>query len=69
LKTLLERHTEGDGDFERSLERRRVFILLNRYDGLPCDADFIRKFLLRHSLQGAECSDLIFYRGHQSAIR
>jgi hypothetical protein len=69
LKTLIERHTEGDGDFERSLERRRVFLLLNSYDSLPRDADFICKFLLRHSLLRAEFPDLIFYRGHQSAIR
>ena len=36
---------------------------------VPCHADFIREFLLRHIADGAELSNLIVYDGHQSAVR
>lgn len=39
------------------------------YDRLPCDADLIREFLLRHLAEGSEFSNLIAYGGHQSAFR
>lgn len=36
---LIQGHGEHIGDAERSLECQRVFALLDRGDGLACDAD------------------------------
>jgi hypothetical protein len=59
LKAALKRHTQHDGNLERSLERRRVLILLDSDDRLPCDADAIGEILLRHLSQGPEFPNLV----------
>jgi hypothetical protein len=69
LEALLERHTQHDCHFERSLEGRRILVLLDRNDCLACDADPVGEFLLRHLPPGAKFSNLIAYSGHQSAFR
>jgi hypothetical protein len=69
MEALLERHAEHDGHFERSLKRRRVLVLLNRYDRLPCDTDSIGELLLRYLSLGSELPNLIAYGGHQSVLR
>jgi len=69
LEALLERHTKHDCHFERSLKRRRILVLFDRNDRLPCDADSIGELLLRHLPEGPEFSNLIAYCGHQSAFR
>jgi len=69
LEALLERHTKLDCDFERGLKGRRILVLFDRNDRLPCDADSIGELLLRHLPEGPEFSNLIAYRGHQSALR
>ena len=69
LEALVKRHAKRDCHFKRSLEGRRILVLFDSYDGLPCDADLIRKFLLRHLAEGPEFSNLIAYGGHQSAFR
>jgi hypothetical protein len=69
LEALVKRHTKRDCHFKSSLERRRILVLFDSYDCLPCDADLIRKFLLRHLAEGPEFSNLIAYGGHQSAFR
>jgi hypothetical protein len=69
LKALLKRDTKHDCHFERSLKGRRIFVLFDCDDRLPCDADSIGKFLLRHLSEGPEFPYLISYRWHQSALR
>src|SRR5206468_10075933 len=69
LEALLKRHTKRDCHFERSLKRRRILVLFDGYDRLPCDAHLISEFLLRHLAEGPEFSNLIAYGGHQSAFR
>lgn len=69
LEALLKRHTENHCHFERRLERRRILILFDGYNGLPCDANLIGELLLRHRAEGPELSNLIAYGGHQSAFR
>ena len=43
LEALLERYTQHDRDFERSLQRRRILVLFDRNDRLPCDARLDRR--------------------------
>jgi len=69
LEALVERYTERDGHFEGSLKRRRVLVLFDRNDRLPCDADSIGEFLLRYLSQSPQFPDPIAYGGHQSALR
>ncbi len=69
MEALLKRYTKHDCDFERSLEGRRILVLFDGYYRLPCDADSIGEFLLRHLAEGPEFSNLIAYGGHQSAFR
>ena len=69
LETLLERYAEHDGHFERSLKRRRVFVLFDRNNRLPRDADAIGELLLRYLSSGSEFPNLIAYSGHQSVFQ
>ena len=69
LEALLERHTQHDCHFERSLKGRRILILLDRNDRLACDADSISQLLLRHLPHSPKFANLIAYSGHQSAFR
>lgn len=69
LEALFNRHPKRDCHFERSLERRRILVLFDGYNRLPCDADLIGQFLLRHLAERPEFSNLIAYSGHQSAFR
>ncbi len=69
LETLLQRDAEHDGHFERSLKGRRIFVLFDRNDGLPCDADLIGELLLGDLSFSAELPNLIAYGGHQSVLR
>jgi hypothetical protein len=69
LEALVERHTKDDGHLERSLEGRRILVLLDGNDGLSCDADSVGKVLLRHLPHGPKFSNLIAYSGHQRGLR
>jgi len=69
LEALLKRHTKRTCHFEGSLKRRRILVLFDGYDRLPCDAHLIREFLLCHLAEGPEFPNLITYGGHQSAFR
>ncbi len=69
LEALLDRNTKHNCHFERSFKGRRILVLFDRNDCLPCDADLIGEFLLRHLPEGPEFSNLIAYCGHQSALR
>ena len=69
LEALLDRHAKDDCHFERGLKGRRILVLFDRNDRLPCDANSIGEFLLRHLPKGPEFSNLIADCGHQSALR
>jgi hypothetical protein len=69
LEALLERYAKHDGDFERSLKRRGVLVLLDCDDGLARDANSIGELLLGHISHGTKFSNLVAYGGHQSALR
>ena len=43
LEALLKRYTKRDCHFERSLKRRRILVLFDGYNCLPCDAHFDRR--------------------------
>lgn len=69
MEALLERHTKRDGHLERSFERRRILVLFNGYNRLPCNSDLVGEVLLRHFPSGSELSNLIAYGGHHNAFR